>query len=65
MKELDTTLNLISTHHWRITDIYMTENPKTKVCPVCNREFENRRKWRERDMWDEIKYCSDRCRKNS
>jgi len=43
----------------------MTENPKTKVCPVCNREFENRRKWRERDMWDEIKYCSDRCRKNS
>jgi hypothetical protein len=32
----------------------------TKTCPVCNREFTWRKKW-ERN-WDEIRYCSDKCR---
>jgi hypothetical protein len=31
-----------------------------KVCLVCARPFAWRKKWA-RD-WDEVKYCSDRCR---
>jgi len=31
-----------------------------KVCLACNRPFVWRRKWA-RD-WDQVKYCSDRCR---
>ena len=34
----------------------------TKTCPVCHRPFAWRKKW-ERN-WDEVKYCSDRCRRN-
>ncbi len=33
-----------------------------KLCPVCGRDFEWRRKWA--DCWDEVKYCSERCRRN-
>lgn len=32
----------------------------TKICPVCNRPFTWRKKWER--VWDEVKYCSDRCR---
>lgn len=35
---------------------------ETKICPVCNRPFENRKKWKIRNLWDKIKYCSERCR---
>ncbi len=31
-----------------------------KICPVCERPFTWRKKW-EKD-WDEVKYCSDKCR---
>nr|WP_211113529.1 DUF2256 domain-containing protein [Azospirillum endophyticum] len=31
-----------------------------KICPVCNRPFIWRKKWER--VWDEVKYCSDRCR---
>ncbi|MBL8232419.1 MAG: DUF2256 domain-containing protein [Bryobacterales bacterium] len=34
-----------------------------KTCPVCQRPFVWRKK-RERD-WDQVKYCSDRCRNRS
>jgi hypothetical protein len=34
----------------------------TKTCPVCDREFEWRKKWE--DDWDNVKYCSERCRRN-
>ncbi|MGB7565437.1 MAG: DUF2256 domain-containing protein [Prochlorococcaceae cyanobacterium] len=34
----------------------------TKVCPVCGRPFQWRKKWK--DVWDEVRYCSDRCRSN-
>jgi len=34
----------------------------TKVCEVCGRPFTWRRKWAE--VWDEVKYCSDRCRRD-
>jgi hypothetical protein len=35
----------------------------TKVCAVCDRPFAWRRKWA-RD-WDEVRHCSDACRKKS
>ncbi|MEL7118257.1 MAG: DUF2256 domain-containing protein [Bacteroidota bacterium] len=31
-----------------------------KVCIQCNRPFTWRKKWER--VWDEVKYCSDRCR---
>ncbi|KAF0652464.1 hypothetical protein L107_13618 [Cyanobium sp. Copco_Reservoir_LC18] len=34
----------------------------TKTCPVCGRPFQWRRKWK--DVWDEVRYCSERCRRN-
>lgn len=33
----------------------------SKICIVCGREFQWRKKWREN--WAQIKYCSDDCRK--
>ena len=33
----------------------------TKLCAVCNRPFAWRKKWEK--LWDEVKYCSDACRK--
>lgn len=32
-----------------------------KLCPVCQRPFQWRKKW-ERD-WDRVIYCSDGCRR--
>jgi len=32
----------------------------TKICATCGRPFEFRKKWK--DNWDEVKYCSERCR---
>jgi len=34
----------------------------TKICIVCQRPFSWRKKW-EKD-WDEVKYCSNKCKKN-
>jgi hypothetical protein len=33
----------------------------TKICPICDRPFTWRKKWEK--CWDEVKYCSDRCRR--
>jgi hypothetical protein len=33
----------------------------TKTCMVCGRPFTWRKKWEKN--WDDVKYCSDRCRK--
>ncbi|MDG1260916.1 MAG: DUF2256 domain-containing protein [Flavobacteriales bacterium] len=38
------------------------EHLPTKICSVCNLEFSWRKKW-ERN-WDEVKFCSERCRRN-
>jgi len=38
------------------------ENLPEKICPVCERSFTWRKKWEKN--WKEIKYCSDKCRKN-
>lgn len=32
-----------------------------KTCPACGRPFAWRKKWAK--VWDEVKYCSDRCRR--
>ncbi|MFN7714229.1 MAG: DUF2256 domain-containing protein [Pseudanabaenaceae cyanobacterium] len=32
-----------------------------KDCLVCQRPFSWRKKWA--DCWDEVKYCSERCRR--
>ncbi|MEA5411094.1 DUF2256 domain-containing protein [Synechococcus sp. BA-120 BA3] len=34
----------------------------SKTCPVCGRPFQWRRKWK--DVWEEVRYCSERCRRN-
>ncbi|MCO6360066.1 DUF2256 domain-containing protein [Roseivirga pacifica] len=34
----------------------------TKTCIICNRTFEWRKKWK--DCWEEVRYCSNRCRGN-
>lgn len=34
-----------------------------KVCAVCLRPFTWRKKWEKN--WDEVKYCSDACRKKA
>ncbi|MDE0772224.1 MAG: DUF2256 domain-containing protein [Salibacteraceae bacterium] len=34
----------------------------TKVCPVCKLSFEWRKKWER--SWEEVKYCSERCRRS-
>ncbi|MFO8037860.1 MAG: DUF2256 domain-containing protein [Sodalinema sp.] len=36
-------------------------NLPQKVCAVCGRPFEWRKKWA--NCWDEVKYCSERCRR--
>jgi hypothetical protein len=33
-----------------------------KICDTCGRIIEPRKKWAKN--WDQIKYCSDRCRKH-
>lgn len=32
----------------------------TKTCITCGRPFTWRKKWEK--VWDEVRYCSDRCR---
>ncbi|MGF1580917.1 MAG: DUF2256 domain-containing protein [Gemmataceae bacterium] len=31
-----------------------------KVCPVCLRPFQWRKRWK--NCWDQVVYCSQRCR---
>ena len=33
----------------------------TKVCAACGRPFAWRKRWAA--VWDEVRYCSDRCRR--
>ena len=36
--------------------------PDSKICESCGRSFEYRKKWEK--AWDQVKYCSDSCKKN-
>ncbi|WP_278353022.1 DUF2256 domain-containing protein [Chryseobacterium gleum] len=40
----------------------MPAKSPSKICEVCRLPFNWRKKWKKN--WDEIKYCSERCRKN-
>ncbi|WP_084420081.1 DUF2256 domain-containing protein [Henriciella litoralis] len=33
-----------------------------KSCARCGRPFKWRRKWA--DVWDDVRYCSDRCKRS-
>ena len=35
----------------------------TKLCPICNKPFEWRKKWAKN--WEDVVYCSERCRRES
>ncbi len=35
------------------------ENFPSKVCPVCQKPFKWRKKWKLN--WEKVKYCSKRC----
>jgi hypothetical protein len=37
------------------------ENLPVKICIVCERPFSWRKKWAK--VWQDVKYCSDKCRK--
>lgn len=39
----------------------MASTPAPKTCASCGREIQWRKKWEKN--WDEVKYCSDACRK--
>lgn len=45
-----------------VTPRYLSHMPNSKTCESCGREIEYRKKWA-RD-WDNVKYCSDECRRN-
>jgi hypothetical protein len=47
----------------RALSVSMKKPKETKICAQCKLPFENRKSWKLRGQWDEIKYCSDRCRK--
>lgn len=34
----------------------------SKICPVCERPFNWRRKWAK--DWESVRYCSERCRRH-
>ncbi|WP_083824803.1 DUF2256 domain-containing protein [Idiomarina sp. A28L] len=34
----------------------------SKICATCQRPFDWRKKWEK--VWDEVRYCSERCRRN-
>ena len=38
------------------------ENLPSKICIICQRPFFWRKKWER--VWDEVKFCSDKCRRN-
>ena len=38
------------------------QNLPEKLCDACKRPFSWRKKWARN--WDDVKYCSDRCRNN-
>ncbi|MFN4085327.1 MAG: DUF2256 domain-containing protein [Spirosomataceae bacterium] len=38
----------------------MKKNLPEKVCPVCERPFQWRKKWEKN--WEHVVYCSDACR---
>jgi hypothetical protein len=38
------------------------KQPESKDCKVCLRPFTNRKSWSSRDIWEQVLYCSKKCR---
>ena len=55
--ELKNSTRFKSTHK---RPIQTMKNLPNKICPVCQRSFDWRRKWK--DCWEDVIYCSNRCR---
>lgn len=36
-----------------------------KTCLVCQKPFENRKRWAKRGQFADVKYCSGRCRREA
>ena len=36
-----------------------------KICALCERPMVRRKKWKADQVWNNVKYCSDKCRKSS
>ena len=51
------------THLRFVAKMIKKGNLPTKVCATCGLPFTWRKKWA-RD-WDEVKYCSERCRRSA
>jgi len=41
---------------------YTKSDLPLKICAACKRSFAWRKRWEK--VWNEVKYCSERCRKN-
>ncbi|MAZ31107.1 MAG: hypothetical protein CMP57_03330 [Flavobacteriales bacterium] len=41
---------------------YSKSNLPQKICKICLRPFNWRKKWEKN--WKDIRYCSERCRRN-
>ena len=54
------------THRVSVQQVKLMAHQKSdlpeKLCPVCERPFQWRKKWAK--VWDDVKFCSDRCRRN-
>jgi hypothetical protein len=54
-------LNYSITHSLiEVMKMQKKSNLPTKICVTCGRPFTWRKKWEK--VWEEVKYCSDRCR---
>lgn len=42
--------------------MHKKEQLPNKLCPVCNRPFNWRKKWAKN--WENVIYCGERCRRN-
>ncbi|MBS7564289.1 DUF2256 domain-containing protein [Mucilaginibacter sp. Bleaf8] len=40
----------------------LNQNLPSKICPVCQRPFTWRKKWKK--CWDDVIYCSEGCKKH-
>ena len=54
-------LSLVSMTFCTFCQMAPSQDRPTKICAVCGRPFQWRRKWK--DVWDEVRYCSERCRR--
>lgn len=57
-----TSLTLVLSQSMLIEENPDLEKVAMKICSVCGRVIEPRKKWAKN--WDEIKFCSEKCRRN-